>query len=548
MGFLGNLSIKLKLSLLALTAIISIVFIAAFSHISIEKVRIKGDLYNEIILSKDLIADILPPPEYIIEARLVAYQLLDNPKEEEKKQLIEKLASLKKDYYDRQKYWNENLVDKKQRTLILEKSKLPSDAFFQTIEKEFLPALAAGDMALANKISSGALKAKYDEHRVAIDELVKLANEKAAADETKANEFLSSASLVMGIVVAGSLAVTALFAVLIATDIIRKLRKISVAVKDLEAGEGDLTKRLKIDGKDEIAKLGLLIDSFLEKIAKAIRETKRSVDENASVAHELHSTSQLIGKRAQEQSIETENTTKSGEAIKITVEESKEQILRSQAQVNEANQKLIASTTAIQRMVEEIQDAVAAENELASRLSSVSHEAEQVKTVLSVISDIAEQTNLLALNAAIEAARAGEHGRGFAVVADEVRKLAERTQKSLVESNATINIITQSIGDLSESMSKNSEKIEHLADRSNDTQEAISDVSISMQKASSLSADTAQKVTAMVEELTIMIKKMGVISELSSSNARSVEEIALAVEHLHGLTEELNGQMTQFRT
>lgn len=548
MGFLGNLSIKLKLLLLALTAIVSIVFIAAFSHITIERVRIKGNLYNEIILSKDLLADILPPPEYIIEARLVTYNLLDNPKEEEKKRLIEKLASLKKDYYDRQKYWNENLADKELRTLILEKSKRPAEAFFQTIEKEFLPALAVGDIALANKISSGALKAKYEEHRAAIDELVKLANEKAATNETKANELLSSAKLVMGIVIAASLAFTALFAFLIATDIIRKLSKISVAVKDLEAGEGDLTKRLKIEGKDEIAKLGLLIDSFLEKIAKVIREAKRSMDENASVAHELYSTSQLIGKRVQEQSTEVENTTKSGEAIKVTVEESKEQILRSQAQINEANQKLIASTTTIQRMIEEIQDAVVAENELASQLSSVSHEAEQVKTILSVISDIADQTNLLALNAAIEAARAGEHGRGFAVVADEVRKLAERTQKSLVESNATINVITQSIGDLSESMSKNSEKINYLTVMSNDTQEAISDVSISMQKASSLSTDTAQKVTAMVEELTIMIKKMGVINELSSSNARSVEEIVSAVEHLSDLTEKLNGHMMQFRT
>ncbi len=322
----------------------------------------------------------------------------------------------------------------------------------------------------------------------------------------------------------------------------------SVALKDLEAGDGDLAKRLLIAGSDEIAKLGGLIDSFLEKIAKAIREAKRSVDENASVAHELHSTSQLIGKRAQEQSIEVEKSAKSGETLRRNAEDTKEQILRSQSQFKEANQNLISSTTAIQRMVDDIQDAVAAETELASRLSSVSHEAEQVKSVLSVISDIAEQTNLLALNAAIEAARAGEHGRGFAVVADEVRKLAERTQKSLVESNATINVITQSIGDLSESMSKNSEKIEHLADRSSTAKDAIFGVSASMEKASSISADTADKVTNMVLELSDMIAKMTVVSELSTSNARSVEEIASVVEHLHGITEELNLQMSQFRT
>ena len=495
-----------------------------------------------------MIADILPPPEYIIEARLVIYQLLDNPKEEDKKQLVKKLASLKKDYYDRQKYWAENLVDKKQRTLMLEGARKPSDLFFRTIEKEFLPAYNSGDMAKAASLSSGILKASYDEHRKSIDELVTLANAKAAADEDKANGFLSSASWVMGVVIVISLVVTTLFAILIAGDIMRKIGKISFAVRDLEAGDGDLTKRLKIEGSDEIAKLGGLIDSFLEKIAKAIREAKRSVDENASVAQELHSTSQLIGKRAQEQSLEAEAMAKSGESIKFDAQNSKEQIELSANQVKEANNILALSTTAVRRMAEDIHDAVAAENELASRLSAVSHEAEQVKTVLSVISDIADQTNLLALNAAIEAARAGEHGRGFAVVADEVRKLAERTQKSLVESNATINVITQSIGDLSEAMSKNSEKIESLADKSNDTQDAIAEVSASMQKATAIATETGDNVTKMVSNLTEMIEKMGKISELSMSNARSVEEISAVVEHLHGLTEELNNQMTQFRT
>lgn len=548
MGFLANLSIKFKLSVFAATSIISIIFIAFFSHITIEKIRIKGNLYDEIILSKDLIADILPPPEYIIEARLVIYQLLDNPSDEYKKQLIEKLSALKKDYYDRQKYWTENLVDKKQRTLMLESARKPSDIFFDTIDKEFLPAYNNGEYAKAASLSSGILKTKYDEHRVAIDELVRLANEKATADEARANSFLSNASFVMWAVVSISLGITALFAILIAGDILKKLSKISLAVKDLEEGDGDLTKRLNIGGKDEISSLGSLIDSFVAKISTAVKEAKRSVDENASVAEELHSTSQLIGKRAQEQSLEVQESSKSGVELKQSVEAAKAEIKHSQKQISDANEKLIESKNSIIRMVNEIQESSRAETELAIKLESVSHETEQVRTVLSVISDIADQTNLLALNAAIEAARAGEHGRGFAVVADEVRKLAERTQKSLVESNTTINVITQSIADLSDAMMKNTQKISDLADKSNETQNTIAVVSDAMLDASAISIKTVDKVSEMAIALDDMIEKMTKVSDLSSSNARSVEEIAAVVEHLYALTEELNGQMTQFRT
>ena len=102
--------------------------------------------------------------------------------------------------------------------------------------------------------------------------------------------------------------------------------------------------------------------------------------------------------------------------------------------------------------------------EVREQLKSLSDTTIQIKEILGIISDIADQTNLLALNAAIEAARAGEHGRGFAVVADEVRKLAEKTQKSLGEINITINTIVQSVEDASAKMEANAESMNTLVD------------------------------------------------------------------------------------
>lgn len=124
--------------------------------------------------------------------------------------------------------------------------------------------------------------------------------------------------------------------------------------------------------------------------------------------------------------------------------------------------KFVELNGMINSTVERIQSVAGKEHELSGNLQSLVGNAQETKAILVTIGDIADQTNLLALNAAIEAARAGEHGRGFAVVADEVRKLAERTQKSLAEISATINVLIQAINDSSESLNKNMDEMMDL--------------------------------------------------------------------------------------
>ena len=558
--------------------------------LTLETMKVNGPVYKEIVLCKDLIADILPPPEYILETHLMVNRLAVTADPKEVAALTSRIETLKAQYDDRHAFWLKELPAGAMKRILVEDSYRPAVDYYAVAAKEFLPAVQAGDLRGASTVLEGKLHPLYEQHRVAIDQVVELQTAAGLTVEDGARSattwavvglLVGAVVIVGGVFKLGSLiggAVTQpLTQVLAQTDVllsaaqrgqldqrgdeasfhgpyrdlIHGINDImgTLATREQQAEQARLRDEQARRDAEETVRFVAELSAVLKRVAgqdltaritasytPAHEATKLAFNDTlehlADAFRSVAASATLVREAADAISAGGDTLAQGASEQASTLEEiaASLQELSTDAEHNAESAERVQGLSAKNR--DAVVEGVASVERLTDAIQRIKASSDETSKIVKSIDEIAFQTNLLALNAAVEAARAGEAGRGFAVVAEEVRNLAQRSAEA---ARTTAHLIDGALGHAQQGVELNEQVLEQLGrirSRVEEVTNAIGDV-----------VHSSQNQRRGVSEVRVAVDQINIVTQ---QNAAHAEESAASAQDLLGQAEALRELVAGF--
>lgn len=541
-----SMRVKSQLMMLSCIMLGGFIIFGLVAFQSISKIKVNGPIYKNIVQGKDLVADILPPPEYILESYLTIFQAVDDSNPARQNVFREKFKQLRKDFEEGHDHWQKDLPDGPMKDIISKKSYAPALAFYDKAEKELFPALASHDSGKI-RIIMDELRKDYETHRQAIDELVKIADNQNKADEVSAAGTIRNQMLLLISIMVITVMTAAIIAYLIMKNLLYQIGGEPNAIAEVadKVAHGDLTVTLANTGK--VTGIYASMASMITGLKDLVLSIKTNAQTIAAASEQLSASAEQMSRGVSDQSGRTSQIASSSSEMSQTVIDIAQnasviatEASGASAQANEG--KGIVGRSLMES--EAIADVVGKSSE---KIINLRDQSKKIGDIINVIKDIADQTNLLALNAAIEAARAGDQGRGFAVVADEVRKLAERTSTATSEIANIISAIQKEIGSAADSMDETTQKVIKGVELSNQAQASLDAIVLSvetLQDKVRLIASATEEMSTTSESISSDIQDVARVTDETSSGSG---QIAQSSTELARLAAELQGMVVKFK-
>ena len=416
--FLGR-KLSQRLAILIGLFTIGFVIYATWSFKTLNDLKVNGPTYQRIVQGKDLIADILPPPEYIIESYLVSLQLAAATGQTEQEALIARLKGLKAEYDTRHAFWLKEALDSNLSNTFLKDAHNPAAVFYQIAFDDFVPAVQKSDKdAVASAMAR--MKQAYETHRAAIDQVVQLATKRNETDEASAKQEIESSTIALLVIFTLSLGLGIVVAVVITRSLLKSLggEPEYAAQISHQIAAGDLTAKIIIKDNDQESLL-YAMKAMQDMLAGTVSKLRSAVDTVNSGTQQIAAGNLDLAARTEKEAGALAVTASSMEELTSTVRQNADNASQASQLAESASEVAVKGGAMVSQVVE--------------TMGSINNSSKKIVDIIAVIDGIAFQTNILALNAAVEAARAGEQGRGFAVVAAEVRTLAQRSAAAAKE-------------------------------------------------------------------------------------------------------------------
>jgi methyl-accepting chemotaxis protein len=385
----------------------------------------------------------------------------------------------------------------------------------------------------------------YAKASVGIDALIRLQEDAAKTEfervtkTTRIIRIIAIATIVIGLVL------SIVLGLIITRSVNSGVRELAKTAAKLANGE--LTARVNWDSTDELGDVGRAFNQMATEFSSLISQVRQSADQVASAAAMQASTAEKVsaisGNQTQQAAIAASSIENLNAAVKDIAQKTDDVV----ASANDASIMAADGQQVVNKAVRGIQQVALTVKESAQLMAALGKRSDQIGQIVNVIKDIAEQTNLLALNAAIEAARAGEQGRGFAVVADEVRKLAERTAAATAEISQMISAIQSETGNAVTTMEKGSSQVSDGVALANQAGEALQNINSSVKRVVEMIEQISESTRSQSETTNEITKRVEHIAEMAQENTSSVDETTHASRDLQKLSGHLQQVVSRFK-